>query len=329
MRTDTVFLNFETTDFVSVKAGEPYRLLPLGRIFRGGRFIDVTKELLSKFRLPHFRPPIKLGSHNDETPAGGHIVGLEVREDGLYAVPEYTDTGINSLFRGDYRYHSPEIIWEGGSLENPTDGSRIEGPLIVGDALLHTPHLGEATALYEISVHGGATMTETVTVPLTWFDRLLGRQEPDTQMEPVATPKPQDNKPDEFAAKFEAEAAKVERLTAQIAEMEAEKARAGRVSHFAAAFAETPLTDDTELHELLANVDDKTAGALVIKFRALAEQAKHANLTADLGSHGDSGVNAGVAKYQAAVDELVKTGMERGKAAQYVAENHPEYLEAN
>jgi len=155
------------TDFVTVAAGEPFRLLPFGQIVKNGRKREVTRELAARFRLPHFRPPIKLGSHKDETPAGGHIVALEVRDDGLYAVPEYNDEGAAALARGAYRYHSPEIVWEGG-LEDPQTGDVQDGPLIIGDALLHTPHLGEAAALYTADItQGEQKMNEgTVTVPV-------------------------------------------------------------------------------------------------------------------------------------------------------------------
>lgn len=331
---DSVFVNIAIDDFVTTRLGEPYRLLPLGRIVKNGRITEITKELLAKFKLPHFKPPIKLGSHNDETPAGGHIAALEVREDGLWAVPEYTETGTLSLARGDYRYHSPEIIWAGGFLENPTDGSLIEGPMIVGDAFLHTPHLGEATALYSIEeiTHGGNSMSEMTQVPTPLWDRFMawfdGGNEPKTvKAEPAQTPEP-DNKTDEFAAKYELAIAEVDQYKAQIAKMEAEKEQAAKVSHFAAEFNETPLADDNDLHMLLAGVDDETAEKLVVKFRALAVQAKAANLTGDIGSHGDNGANYGVNKYQAAVDSRMKdAGEDRMAAAVWVAQNQPEYLE--
>ena len=79
---------FVNDKFVAVSPGEPYRLFPFGPIFKGGQRRDITPEFASKFKLPHFKPPIKLGSHDETTPAGGHIVGLEVRADGLYALTE-------------------------------------------------------------------------------------------------------------------------------------------------------------------------------------------------------------------------------------------------
>ena len=71
-------------DFVNVRPGDPFRLLPFGTLIKGGKKRNITPELAAKFKLPHFKPPIKLGLHNYETPAGGHITGLFVGKDGLY-----------------------------------------------------------------------------------------------------------------------------------------------------------------------------------------------------------------------------------------------------
>jgi hypothetical protein len=122
--TEQVFI--QPAEYVSVSAGEPFRLLPLGRLVKGGEVREITRELLEKFRIPHFKPPIKLGDHADETPAGGFIAGLEVRDDGLYAIPEYTEKGQKAIDEGDYRYQSPEVIWdEDGGFEDPNTGQTI------------------------------------------------------------------------------------------------------------------------------------------------------------------------------------------------------------
>ena len=90
-------------EFVNTKPGDPIRLFPFGKLFKNGKLIEFTKELAARFRLPHFKPPIKLGSHNDDQAAGGHITGLEVRDDGLYAHVELTDKGGEALVAGDFR----------------------------------------------------------------------------------------------------------------------------------------------------------------------------------------------------------------------------------
>jgi hypothetical protein len=145
---------FVIDDFVATQAGEPYRLLKFGIIKKGGRIHVFTPEVASQFKLPPFKPAIKLGSHEETTPSGGSIVKLEVRSDGLYAYPEFTAKGHQAIAEGNFRYHSPEIVWEDGAMET-NDRGWISGPLVIGDALLHTPHLGEAAALYSAELTDG------------------------------------------------------------------------------------------------------------------------------------------------------------------------------
>src|SRR5512139_4007279 len=159
---DTTYL---IDNYVTTNQGPAYRLFPFGVIYKNGKRREITPEYAAQFKLPHFRPAVKLGSHEDTTPAGGFIVALEVRDDGLYAVPEWNEKGETAMQDGAYRYHSPEVLWDDGAIENPADGSLITGPLILGDALLHMPHLGEATALYSIEPITEEQKMENVTVP--------------------------------------------------------------------------------------------------------------------------------------------------------------------
>ena len=321
---------YAITEFVTVAPGEPFRLLPFGRLVKNGRTRDITAELARTFRLPHFRPAIKLGSHRDETPAGGHIVALEVREDGLYAVPEYNDEGAAALMRGAYRYHSPEIVWEGG-LENPQTGEVQDGPIIIGDALLHTPHLGEAAALYtaEIdgreSVHGEKEMNETVTVPVSWLDRLLGRNQEPAPEPPKETPVAPPPAPDRYAA-IEAER---DDLAARIQQIETEQALAVRVAHFTAELAGTPLASDAELPALLANLTDEQATAFLNRIKALSEQARVAALTDDVGHEGEGATGDPVMSLDAAIRSIMtKNSLDYNQALNKVAAEQPDLLKS-
>jgi len=315
------------TEYVSVVPGEPFRLLPFGRLVKNGKAREITADVARRFRLPHFRPPIKLGSHRDETPAGGHIVALEVRDDGLYAVPEFNDEGAAALARGAYRYHSPEIVWEGG-YEDPTTGVRQEGPLIVGDALLHTPHMGEAAALYaaEIeSMKGEMNMTaETVTVPVSWLDRLFSRNakpQPEPPGEPVA-----------LTATVEAEqltAMQTERdeLAARIETMETAQALAARVEHFTSELADTSLAGDAELPALLAGLPDEVAAEVLRRFKALAAQETVAALTADVGHDGQQTTGDPVVDLDKAVRSIMqKDNLDYNRALGKLAAEQPELL---
>lgn len=321
------------TEYVTVAAGEPFRLLPFGRLVKNGKTREITAEMARRFRLPHFRPPIKLGSHRDETPAGGHIVALEVREDGLYAVPEYNDEGAAAMARGAYRYHSPEIVWEGG-FEDPNTGAMQEGPLIIGDALLHTPHLGESAALYTAEIdtfEGEMNMTtDTVTVPVSWLDRLLGRAQ-DVNPQPE---QPQGNLPQALAAtvnvdEFAAVQAERNDLAAKLERLEAESARAARIERFEGELAETPLAEDAELPGLLAGLPDETAAELLRRFRALAEQARVAALTADVGHEGQPATGDPVAELDAAIRSTMKAdSLNYTQALNKLTAEQPELLKA-
>jgi hypothetical protein len=280
-----------------VQPGEPFRLFPFGRIVKNGQVRELTRALAEKIRLPHFKPPIKLGSHEEPTPAGGHIIALEVRDDGLWAVPEFTEKGVKALVEGDFRYHSPEIIWDGW-LEDPETGEKLEGPMIVGDALLHTPHLGEASALYQF-VKGDETMTthedmvsvSTLDKIMSWFQNQPAKQEP----EPAQTPEPQED----YAAQIETLQAEREAYAAKVAEYEAAQKRQARVDEFAAQFEGVQV--DKELFGILADIPEE-AGEYLTKFiKALAAQAEAAHLTEDVGNPGDGAEGDPEAALHAAV----------------------------
>jgi hypothetical protein len=266
-------------EYVTTKAGQAYRLFPFGKIIKNGKTREITPDIASQFKLPHFKPAVKLGSHDDATPAGGHIVALEVRADGLYAIPEWNEKGEIALTDGAYRYHSPEVIWSDGAIEDPTSGAMINGPLIVGDALLHMPHLGEATALYSIepTTTEEIPMSENVTIPQNMWDKFIAplfAREPEVK-EVVKTVEPED-----YAA------TKIERdeLKAKIEAQEAAGARKARVEKFTAELGETKA--DPALSDLLADLPDEKAEAIMRQFKALSEQINETALTGEAGVEG-------------------------------------------
>ena len=266
-------------DFLTVRKGEPYRLFPLGRIVKGGTVREITKELAGKFRLPHFRPAIKLGSHKEETPAGGHIIGLEVREDGLYAIPEYNDEGEQALTKGAFRYHSPEVIWEGG-MEDPATGGMIPAPLIIGDALLHTPHLGEAAALYSVEPYTREEnqMTDTVQIPASLWEKFLAKLFPPVPDEP--RPEPEPKKP-EGVEVYEAAVRERDEYKAKLATLEAEATKKARVDQFAAQLKETKVGEGADI---LAGMTDEQANWVITQFKALSVQIKESALLDEIGT---------------------------------------------
>ena len=302
-------------EFVHTQAGEPFRLFPFGKLFKSGKLREVTPESAKSFNLPHFKPPIKLGSHLDETAAGGTISALEVRDDGIYAVPEYTDKGNKAIEEGDYRYNSPEIIWGDQALEDPATGDMITGPLIVGVALLHTPHLGEAAALYRMEPvednHEELNMTEEmVSVPILEKVVAIFRPEKDEEqeLEPVL-PENYEAEQEELtdlrtykAEQLEADA-KAESLSVVKKEFETEE--------FGTAFIELGKSD--EAAEVLASMSDEQRSWVLTNFKALSKQIDESALTTESGNSGDSEAGSDV------VDAAIKA---------YMAEHKVGYVDA-
>jgi len=277
-------------NYVNVQAGDAIRLFPFGTIHKGGKKRVINKDTV--FKMPHFKPPIKLGSHEDDTPAGGYLSGLEIREDGVYGKPEFTDKGAKALADGDYKYYSPEVIWEGGGVEDPETGELIEGPLIIGLALTHTPHLGEAAALYSIDKNGVETpepiqkellMSEqTVPVPNTLLERLVslipgkGDETPpeaDSEKEDFSAI---EKERDDFKAELEeykANQAKAEMLTAIRKEFATDE--------FGAAFSS--IVEEEGTAERLSELSDENRDWVLGKLKALSAQIDESNLTGEKG----------------------------------------------
>lgn len=289
------YLLTEIDEYVTTTPGAPFRLFKFGTVTKGGKKRNITPDYARTFKLPHFKPAIKLGSHDDTTPAGGSIIGLEVRDDGLYAIPELTDKGVRAWVDGDYRYHSPEVIWEGG-LENSATGEIIRGPLIVGDALLHTPALGEDAALY--SVIEEVSMDETVSVPKGFWDKLMERFDalfapapaPEKEPEPVVEAQPDQfaalqAKADEYKAQLDALQAEKDRMVAEQAHRDqltaiAEELKADKFGgHFA---------EPTQAAEMLAGMGEEARAWVMQTFAALSAKVDTSALYSEKGSGGEA-----------------------------------------
>ncbi len=329
---DSIFI---IDEFVNVRPGEPFRLLPFGTLIKGGKERNITPEFAAKFKLPHFKPPIKLGSHDDETPAGGHINSLYVGEDGLYAVPEFTDKGAKAVEEGDFKYQSPEIIWEGNGLEDPNTGKMMEGPLIVGDALLHTPHLGEAAALYQIvkQEKGENQMGDTVQVDRSLWEKLTANLFAEKPADPVPAPEA----PEEVVETEEYKALAVERddYKAKFDTMEAEKVKSEKLSVIAKEFdteeygtAYIELGKADESAEMLSKMDDEVRAWVLTNFKALSKQIKESALTEELGTAGE-GIDEddSVGQLNAVIlARAKKDKVSYNEAMQFVIEEQPDLV---
>jgi len=105
----------------------------------------------------------------------------------------------------------------------------------------------------------------TVTVPAGLWDRAMARLFPEQPQEHAPEPPAQK---DDFAAKLQAEKARVEKLNAEIAKMKAEQDQGARIAHFA---AELP-NEGEETHTLLASLENEVAEKLETRFKALYAQ---------------------------------------------------------
>lgn len=291
--------------FLTLSPGQPFRLFPFGKLVKGGVTREITREFAARFRLPHFKPPIKLGSHEDPTPAGGHLVGLEVHADGLYGVPEWNEVGVRAMAEGAYRYQSPEVIWEDGGLEDPATGKLLPGPLIIGDALLHTPHLGEAAAMYSISSEGADHMNDTITVPTTLWDKLMARFEHVIAPPPVPPVPPVPPAPDAFTVAVKER----DDLKAQVSTMQAaEKARTAQAALVAqlqdkAAFGSAYIEMRTaeEAATMMAGMTPEQRDWCMKNFKALYARIDLTALTREHGLAGAAGADDPAQAFNAAV----------------------------
>jgi len=318
-----VIIDGALDEFLSVKPGEPFRLFKYGDIYKGGKKRTVSRD--HPFKLPHFKPPIKLGSHKDETPAGGFITGLESRDDGVWAIPELNEEGIKAFESGAYRYHSPEVIWEEGAIEDPDTGKLIDGPLIVGVALCHTPHLGESTALYTYQQEQNMTeQMETVAVPKDFWEGVKGffkKEDPAPIVE-----QPTDDftavvaERDDYKTKFEHMQA-IEAEKELFASIRAEF----KTEEYGTAFS--ALAEDESAVDMLAKMDEPVRAWVLEKFAALSAQAEA--VTDEIGEDNPLPDN-GVEGYMAAITAYIAEheGADFVSAATAVAVAKPELYAA-
>jgi len=315
-------LVIDADEYVSVKPGQPFRLFKFGDIYKNGRKRSITRDM--RFKLPQFKPPIKLGSHQEATPAGGFITQLEYREDGIYVDPEWNEEGLAALEKGSYRYHSPEVIWEDGGLEDPDTGNITEGPLIVGMALTNTPHLGESTALYTYQQQEqqimGEQVKDTIEVPQSWLEKLFAPKH-----EEAPAPETQPEIPEEYTAAVKER----DEYKAQLEQYEAEKKQA---ELFAAIRTEFDTEEygaafkgmaDTAV-EMLAKIDEEPRKWVLEQFKALSAQAEKSGLEEEIGD--DEVLPGGAQGYAAAIEAYMKAndGVDYVTAAKTVAAEKPE-----
>ena len=149
--------NLTWVDPFKYVAGAPFRIFPVGEFKRGDRTLDLTKERLAEMKSnyeanrPRWKAPI-YGGHPTETqpdpPKLGNVSSLELRDDGLYALPEYNDSGTRLISDESYQYVSPGVLWKlAGAAYTDEQGNEFDN-VLDHLALTNRPYFGSKTALF-------------------------------------------------------------------------------------------------------------------------------------------------------------------------------------
>lgn len=272
--------NILWVDPFAYQPGNPFRIFPIGNFKRGDKTIELTSEKLMRMKdnydqmRPRWRIPIYPGHPTEaqpDPPKIGNIASLEVRSDGLYATPEFTEEGQKLVDGGAYQYCSPGILWAGYVDEDGKEYSEVLDHL----ALSNRPFFGNRTSLFS-SEESIMKETDAFAQFKEWFAELfkdlnLGKTSilPNEKVNVAAAIEP-DNVPAQEKGKsnmaestvitdtFDAKA-KIDELTAQLgkqadefkAAQEASLAEKKRADEFAAALTnERKIRRVSELHRV-------------------------------------------------------------------------------
>ncbi len=141
-------------DPFAYQPGSPFRIFPIGSFKREDRTIELTSDKLKRIKdnyeqmRPRWHIPIYPGHPTEaqpDPPKIGNIASLDVREDGLYAMPEFTEEGKRLVESGAYEYCSPGILWSGYRDE---DGKEYDTEVMDHLALSNKPFFGSRTAIF-------------------------------------------------------------------------------------------------------------------------------------------------------------------------------------
>ena len=125
---------------------------------------------------PRWNIPIYFGHPTDtqpDPPKMGNVKRLFVRDDGLYAEPEYTPEGEKAIADGAYQYESPGVLWKlNGSAYTDEQGHEHDN-IIDHVALTNRPFFGQNVALF--SADGVDLMADNSDVHLGAMKRAMAK----------------------------------------------------------------------------------------------------------------------------------------------------------
>src|SRR3990167_5359815 len=152
-------------------SGKPFKILPVGKFYRGEREINITENDLKSIEanvkngLPRYRIPIN-PDHKDDVGKIGNVSDVEYRasgEDGagLYATKyELTDKGKKLVAEDGYDAPSAELVWtknDGQRYQDPFTGEYHDN-VLVGVAFTPRPFLGHTN----VSLYSDKPQSEMV-----------------------------------------------------------------------------------------------------------------------------------------------------------------------
>ena len=148
------------------------------------------------------------------------------------------------------------------------------------------------------------------------------------EVKPEQKPEQEPPEPQEdYAAQVETLQTENEQFKAKVAAFEAAGKRQERVDHFAAGFEEVEVNHD--LYGILADIPEEQAEQLMVIIKAIAEQARVANLTEDVGGAGANIEGDPVAAFDAAVKKVMNDeAISYPKAMDIVKVAQPEVFNA-
>ena len=169
---NTVRYAFEP--FAKIELGQPIKIMPVGKFYRGKRILEVTKdrlqEIVKNFQtgLPRFRVGFNL-DHEENSGKVGDVKNLAYLDDGpqgsgLYATQyELSEKGKKAIEEDGYDGTSAEVVWtlnNGAKYQDPESGTETDN-VLVGVAFTPKPFFGHKhVALYTADVEKAQEIVE-------------------------------------------------------------------------------------------------------------------------------------------------------------------------
>jgi len=207
-------MKIEYIERFEYQAGKPFRVMPIGTFKRGERTLEITPQRLQEMAAnyannkPRWKIPLYFGhptSEQPDPPKVGNVKQLFVKEDGLYAEPEWTSDGEKTVKDGGYQFVSPGVLWSlNGSAYTDEQGQSHDN-VIDHVALTNKPFFGANTALFSADAEV-QQMADTNPVMnkgmlqnvIDMLRKLLGEEQQEDAKEAAAEKASADTQPDEF-----------------------------------------------------------------------------------------------------------------------------------